>query len=79
MQKIVESGLKSYYKEVTLLEQAFVHDPSKTVAQVLKEAEAQGRRAGRAQGLRPLRARRGHREGRGDFAAEVAAAAGTKA
>ncbi|MCJ2047890.1 translation elongation factor Ts [Methylobacterium sp. J-078] len=37
--KIVESGLKSYYKEVTLLEQPFVHDGSKTVAQVLKEAE----------------------------------------
>ena len=40
MQKIVESGLKSYYKEVTLLEQPFVHDPSKTVTQVLKEAES---------------------------------------
>ena len=40
LQKIVESGLKSYYKEVTLLEQPFVHDPSKSVAQVLKEAEA---------------------------------------
>ena len=39
MAKIVESGLKSYYKEVTLLEQPFVHDGSKTVAQVLKEAE----------------------------------------
>ncbi|HYY84766.1 MAG TPA: translation elongation factor Ts, partial [Beijerinckiaceae bacterium] len=38
MQKIVESGLKSYYKEVTLLEQPFVHDPSKSVAQILKEA-----------------------------------------
>ncbi|KQP61267.1 elongation factor Ts [Methylobacterium sp. Leaf399] len=37
--KIVESGLKSYYKEVTLLEQPFVHDGSKTVSQVLKEAE----------------------------------------
>ena len=36
--KIIESGLKSYYKEVTLLEQPFVHDGSKTVAQVLKEA-----------------------------------------
>ncbi|WP_430913214.1 translation elongation factor Ts [Methylobacterium sp. sgz302541] len=36
--KIVESGLKSYYKEVTLLEQPFVHDGSKTVSQVLKEA-----------------------------------------
>ncbi len=38
MQKIIESGLKSYYKEVTLLEQPFVHDGSKTVSQVLKEA-----------------------------------------
>ena len=38
LQKIVESGLKSYYKEVTLLEQPFVHDGSKTVAQVLKES-----------------------------------------
>ena len=36
--KIVESGLKTYYKEVTLLEQPFVHDGSKTVSQVLKEA-----------------------------------------
>src|SRR3712207_7992165 len=33
MQKIIESGLKSYFKEVTLLEQPFVHDPSKTVTQ----------------------------------------------
>jgi elongation factor Ts len=37
--KIVESGLKTYYKEVCLLEQAFIFDPSKTVAQALKEAE----------------------------------------
>src|ERR687893_1053882 len=39
LQKIVDSGLKSYYKEVTLLEQGFVHEPSKSVSQVLKEAE----------------------------------------
>ena len=37
--KIVESGLKTLYKEVCLLEQAYVHDPDKTVAQALKEAE----------------------------------------
>ena len=38
--KIVESGLKSYYKEVTLLEQPFVHDGSQDRSrQVLKEAE----------------------------------------
>ena len=37
--KIVESGLKTYYKEVCLLEQAYVIDPTKTVAQAVKEAE----------------------------------------
>jgi elongation factor Ts len=37
--KIVESGLKTFYKEVCLLEQPYVHDPDKTVAQALKEAE----------------------------------------
>ena len=35
--KIVESGLKSYYKEATLLDQAFVYEPSKSVGQLLKE------------------------------------------
>ena len=39
IQKIVESGLKTFYKEVCLLEQAFVHDDGKSVAQAVKEAE----------------------------------------
>ena len=39
LEKIVESGLKTYYKEVCLLDQAFVHDAAKTVAQAVKEAE----------------------------------------
>jgi elongation factor Ts len=39
IEKIVESGLKTFYKEVTLLEQAYVHDAGKSVAQALKEAE----------------------------------------
>jgi elongation factor Ts len=39
LEKIVESGLKTYYKEVCLLDQAYVHDPAKNVAQALKEAE----------------------------------------
>ena len=39
LEKIVESGLKTYYKEVTLLDQPYVHDSSKTVAQAVKEAE----------------------------------------
>jgi len=39
LEKIVESGLKSFYKEVCLLDQPFVHDTAKSVAQALKEAE----------------------------------------
>jgi elongation factor Ts len=37
--KIVESGLKTFYKEVCLLDQPYIHDDKKTVAQALKEAE----------------------------------------
>jgi elongation factor Ts len=37
--KIVESGLKTFYKEVCLLEQPYIHDPAKSVAQAVKDAE----------------------------------------
>ena len=37
--KIVESGLKTFYKEVCLLEQPYIHDPDKSVAKALKDAE----------------------------------------
>jgi len=80
MQKIIESGLKSYFKEVTLLEQPFVHDPSKTVTQVLKEAES---KAGKPVTLKAfVRYALGEgieKEEAPDFAAEVAAQAGLKA
>ena len=39
LEKIAESGLKTYAKENCLLEQAFVLDDSKSVAQAAKEAE----------------------------------------
>jgi len=39
LEKIAESGLKTYAKENCLLDQAFVIDDSKSVGQVLKEAE----------------------------------------
>ena len=39
--KIVESGLKTYYKEVCLLDQPFIHDDKKSVSQAVKEAEGQ--------------------------------------
>jgi len=38
--KIVESGLKTFYKEVCLLDQGFIFDDKKSVAQAIKEAEA---------------------------------------
>jgi len=37
--KIVDSGLKTFYKEVCLLDQDYIHDPSKNVTQALREAE----------------------------------------
>ncbi|MET0428424.1 MAG: translation elongation factor Ts [Microvirga sp.] len=80
MQKIIESGLKSYYKEVTLLEQPFVHDPSKTVAQVLKEAESKAGKPVTLKGFVRFALGEGIEKEEGpDFAAEVAAAAGGKA
>ena len=77
--KIVESGLKTYYKEVTLLEQAFVHDSSKSVAQVVKEAEAKAGAPVTLTGFVRYALGEGiEKEEAPDFAAEVAAAAGVK-
>ncbi len=39
IEKIIESGLKTFYKEVCLLDQPYVHDPARSVAQAVKEAE----------------------------------------
>jgi elongation factor Ts len=77
MEKIVESGLKSYYKEVTLLEQPFVHDPSKSVAQVLKDAQGKVGGAVALKGFARFALGEGIEKDDGpDFAAEVAAQAG---
>ena len=38
--KVVESGLRTFYKEVCLLDQGFIFDDKKSVAQAAKEAEA---------------------------------------
>jgi elongation factor Ts len=38
--RIVESGLKTFYKEVCLLDQEYIHEPNKSVSQAMKEAEA---------------------------------------
>jgi elongation factor Ts len=39
IEKIVDSGLKTFYKEVCLIDQDYIHEPGKAVGQALKEAE----------------------------------------
>jgi len=75
LQRIFESGLKSFAKEHTLLEQAYVHDGAKSVAQVLKEAEAQIGAPVRLAGFVRYQLGEGIEKDAGDFAAEVAKAA----
>jgi elongation factor Ts len=78
LQKIVDSGLKTYYKEVTLLEQAFVHEPSKSVSQVLKEAEAKAGAPVKLTAFVRFALGEGIEKEETDFAAEVAAQSGIK-
>ena len=76
MQKIVESGLKSYYKEVTLLEQGFVHEPSKSISQVLKDAEGRAGGPIKLAGFVRYALGEGIEKEETDFAAEGAAQSG---
>jgi len=74
--KIVESGLKTFYKEVCLLEQPFIFDDKKSVAQALKDAEAKVGSAIKVAGFVRYALGEGIDRQESDFAAEVAAAAG---
>jgi elongation factor Ts len=76
IEKIVDSGLKSFYKEASLVDQAFVHDPSKTVAQALKEAEGKAGGPIAIKGFVRFALGEGVEKQEQDFAAEVAAAGG---
>ena len=76
IEKIVESGLKTYYKEVCLLEQAFIHDSGKSVAQAVKEAEGKVGGPVKITGFVRYALGEGIEKQESDFAAEVAAAAG---
>jgi elongation factor Ts len=74
--KIVESGLKTFYKEVCLLDQAFIHEPDKSVAEVVKEAEADIGAPIKITGFVRYALGEGIDRPETDFAAEVAATAG---
>jgi elongation factor Ts len=76
--KIVESGLRTYYKEVCLLEQAFIHDSGKSVAQAVKEAEGKIGAPVKITGFVRYALGEGIDRQDTDFAAEVAAASGKK-
>src|SRR6202162_5180200 len=78
IEKIVEAGLKTYYKEVCLLEQAFIHDSGKSVAQALKEAEGKVGGAVKITGFVRYALGEGIEKQETDFAAEVAAVSGQK-
>lgn len=77
LEKIAENGLKSYYKEVTLVEQPFIHDSSKSVAQAVKESEGKVGGPIRLAGYVRFALGDGIEKEETDFASEVAAAAGT--
>ena len=76
--KIVESGLKTFYKEVCLLDQPFIHAPDKSVAQAIKEAEGQVGAPIKVTGYVRYALGEGVEREKKDFAAEVAAAAGPR-
>jgi elongation factor Ts len=78
IEKIIESGLKTYYKEVCLLEQAFIHDTAKSVAQALKEVEGKIGAPVKIAGFVRYALGEGIEKQETDFAAEVAAASGKK-
>ncbi len=75
LEKIIESGLKSYGKEHCLLEQPYIHDGSKTVAQALKEAEGRIGGAIKLTSFVRFALGEGIEKEETDFAAEVAAVA----
>ena len=77
LQKIVELGLKTYAKEVCMLDQVSNHPDhnSKTVAQAVKELEGKAGAAIAIKGFVRYALGEGIEKQTSDFAAEVAAAA----
>jgi len=77
VEKMVEGRIRKFYEEVVLLSQAFVVDTEKTVAEALKAAEAEVGGALDITQFVVFRLGEGVEKEESDFAAEVAAAAGT--
>jgi len=74
--RIVESGLKTFYKEVCLLDQSFIFDDKKNLAQALKEYEARAGAPIKVGGFVRYALGEGIDRPGGDFGGEVASLAG---
>ena len=75
--KIVESGLKTFYKEACLLDQGFIFDDKKSVAQAVEESEGKVGAPIKVAGFVRFALGEGIDRPEGDFGGEVAALAGT--
>ncbi len=73
LEKIFASSMKSYAKDNCLVDQAFIHDNSKSVAQALKEAEGKAGAPIKLKGYIRFALGEGIEKKEEDFAAEVAA------
>jgi elongation factor Ts len=78
VEKIVDSGLKTFYKEVCLLDQPFIFDDKKSVAQALKEAEGKAGGPIKVGGFVRFALGEGIERQGSDFGGEVAALAGAR-
>ena len=76
LEKIIAGGMKAYAKENCLLEQSYIHDTTKTVAQALKEAEGQAGAAIKLTGFVRYALGEGIEKAGDDFADEVRKLAG---
>jgi elongation factor Ts len=78
LEKIIESGLKSYYKEVCLIDQPsnYPEHAGKTIGQIVKEAEKHAGAPVTLVGFHRFALGEGIEKETTDFAAEVAAQAG---
>ena len=78
IEKMVEGRIRKFYEESTLLKQAFVINPDLTVEAAVKAAEASAGGAIKVAAFVRFALGEGIEKEETDFAAEVAAAAGTK-
>ena len=76
VEKIVDSGIKTFYKEVCLVDQPFIHDGAKTVAQAVNEAAKTAGAPVSLKGFVRFALGEGIEKEAEDFAAEVKKAGG---